>query len=360
MTGEGKSPDYYQVEDFVTEESFINFFFDLNRQDKAFWENWIYSHPEKTRQFEAAKQMLRNLSFSIDEVERNEQLARLKKAIDGEGSSDPKRRPVIGKLLQWGPPEIRKRTGKRNFVGIALFFLLVLGLGGYVLLSHMALDPAQLTQRSNDSAKPVVITLSDGTVVTLAPGSVFRYPATFDGQERKVYLDGEAQFHVSKDAAHPFKVYQGNIVATVLGTIFNVKKQVGDSVLMVELIEGRLKVETTNGPGLPVQSIMLSPDERAMYNTRSKDLHKEIWKSQSDLLKTVKSLSFRQNNFEQIASQIKADFGITLINNSHKKEWRFTGVFTNATAKEIIDNICLVEGLTNQVNGDSIIVNSLR
>jgi transmembrane sensor len=359
MTGDGKSPDYYQVEDFVTDESFINFFFDLNRQDKAFWENWIYSNPEKTRQFEAAKQMLRNLSFSIDEVERMEQLTRLKKAIDVESSGNPNSSPVFARTLGWRMPVIRKKTGKRNFAGIALPFVLALGLGGYVLLRHVAGDPAQLVERSNESAKPVVITLSDGTVVTLAPGSVFRYPAAFGDQDRKVYLDGEAQFHVSKDAAHPFKVYQGNIVATVLGTIFNVKKQVGDSVLMVELIEGKLKVETTKASGLPAQSIMLSPDERALYNTRNKNLHKEIWRSQLDLLKTVQSLSFRQNNFEQIASQIKADFGITLINNSHKKEWRFTGVFTNATAKEIIDNICLVEGLTNQYNGDSIIVNSL-
>jgi hypothetical protein len=96
-----------------------------------------------------------------------------------------------------------------------------------------------------------------------------------------------------------------------------------------------------------------------MYNSNNKNLHKEIWKSQPDLLRTMQKVLFRHDNFEEIASQIKTDFGIILINKSNKKDWRFTGEFTNATAKEIIDNICLVEGLSSQMNGDSILIKSL-
>jgi ferric-dicitrate binding protein FerR (iron transport regulator) len=353
MNGTGKSPENYQIEDFVTDESFINFFFQLNPRDIAFWESWILSHPENARQFEAAKQMLRNLSLSISEEERDQELSKLKKAIGDENFQDLKNIPSISKPLQW------KKTRRRKFARLLLPFLLLLAVAVYLLTNYFPNHPDQFLVKSNDSSKPIVITLSDGTIVTLAPQSVFRYPAEFGTKERKVYLEGEAQFHVSRDAAHPFKVYQGNIIATVLGTVFNVKKQAGDSVLLVELIEGKLKVEAGNDEGQPAQSIILNPDERAMYNSNNKNLHKEIWKSQPDLLRTMQKVLFRHDNFEEIASQIKTDFGIILINKSNKKDWRFTGEFTNATAKEIIDNICLVEGLSSQMNGDSILIKSL-
>ena len=125
-------------------------------------------------------------------------------------------------------------------------------------------QPEQLTEKYNDNEKPVVFTLNDGTVVTLAPHGVFRYPASFGNKDRSIYLDGEAQFQVARDDAHPFKVYSGEIVGTVLGTIFHVKKLRGDSVVSIELIKGKLKVETINTTGFAKQTILLIPDERVV------------------------------------------------------------------------------------------------
>ncbi|MCG8475776.1 MAG: FecR domain-containing protein [Cytophagales bacterium] len=48
--------------------------------------------------------------------------------------------------------------------------------------------------------------LSDGTRVQLNSRTTLRYPSSFSGRERKVYLEGEALFEVAKDKAHPFVV----------------------------------------------------------------------------------------------------------------------------------------------------------
>src|SRR5680860_299339 len=49
------------------------------------------------------------------------------------------------------------------------------------------------------------LTLSDGTHVHLNAGTSLKYPVKFlKGQQRKVFLNGEAFFGVSKDSLHPF------------------------------------------------------------------------------------------------------------------------------------------------------------
>lgn len=351
-----KLPGEYQTEDFVTDESFINYFFRLNREDELFWEKWLASHPEISQSAEAAKEMLRSLSLTVSDEEAEEELARLKKAINYDIQISEKKRPGIIRFLTWSKAPGVNKLKTKKLVKYGLPLLLVFIAAGYFLTRHVAMQPGQLTEKFNDSSKPIVFTLSDGTVVTLAPQSVFRYPAAFGNKERKVYLDGEAQFHVKRDEAHPFKVYEENVMATVLGTVFNVKKQSGDSVVLVELIKGKLKVETIDSTGVSTQSIILNPDERVIYIRHSQKLYKEKWQSQNDLPTQINHLVFRQNSFEDIAKQLKTAFGITVINQSKKKNWSFTGEFNNTSAINILESICIVEKLNYVIKGDTVII----
>ena len=160
-------------------------------------------------------------------------------------------------------------------------------------------------------------------------------------------MQGEAGFNVKRNEHFPFKVHAKNIVATVLGTVFNIKK-LGDSAIVVELLHGKLNVEVEDAT---LQPILLSPDENAVYVFHSKHFYKNTISSEFNV-------SFRQNSFEEIAARIKNVFGITVINQSDKKNWRFTGDFKNTTAKEIIENICLIKNLRSKVVGDTIVINN--
>ena len=64
--------------------------------------------------------------------------------------------------------------------------------------------------------------LADRTKVWLNSKSELRFPARFAGGEREVYLQGEAFFDVTSDAAQPFVVHLSGGKITVLGTRFNV------------------------------------------------------------------------------------------------------------------------------------------
>jgi transmembrane sensor len=358
MNVTGKSPENYQIEDFITDESFINYFFRLNGEDVSFWTKWLQAHPENAGRADLAREMLQNLSLTLPEEEFEAELGKLRKAIHADTESvapGPPGSPAIIRLLQGKRGNRRLRSRLMARLKYILPMSLILIAGAIFFLNRTSTEKSALIVKANDGNTPVVFTLGDGSVVTLAPQGVLRFPADFGKQERKVYLEGEAQFQVQRDGTQPFRVFAGGIVATVLGTKFNVNDQSRDSAVLVELINGRLRVETIPRSGLAVQSIVLEPDERVVYQRRLERIYKEKWQSQHDPA-LPERLLFRKNSFEEIARQIKAVYGVTVINRSGKENWRFTGEFAHATAKEIIENICLIEGLTSQVNEDTILI----
>lgn len=66
------------------------------------------------------------------------------------------------------------------------------------------------------------LTLSDGTKVWVNAMSELRFPTRFGETDRKVFLNGEAYFEVTRDTRRPFKVEVNGTVVEVLGTHFNI------------------------------------------------------------------------------------------------------------------------------------------
>lgn len=351
-----KNPENYQVEDFVTDESFTNYHFCLNASDQLFWERWRLNHPGKTAMVKEAKNILNMLSLKLPENEYKKELEQIREAINIEGVSVKGSRTSIVRLLDRDKIHAGRITKIRRAAAILVPLLLVLIIGGYFFTQRIQVNAKSLIQKHNSDNKALVFTLDDGTVVTLAANSTLKYPLKFKEKERKVYLQGEAVFQVNKDPNHPFKVYQDNVIATVLGTTFNVKKQAGDSVISVELLSGKLQVEAISSSGSLPQLILLEPNQRAVYVFHKQSLFKEVWKqnNEEDILNN--HLAFKQSSFEEIAGKIKNVFGVTVINESNNKAWSFTGEFKNTTAKEVIENICLVKKLSFEVKGDTFFI----
>lgn len=84
------------------------------------------------------------------------------------------------------------------------------------------------------------VKLSDGTKVWLNADSQLKTPIVFVGNERRVFLSGEAYFDVEKDVTKPFVVEtnMGNI--QVYGTEFNVRNYLSDNRLKTTLVEGSI------------------------------------------------------------------------------------------------------------------------
>lgn len=90
------------------------------------------------------------------------------------------------------------------------------------------------------------LTLSDGTKVILDAASAIRYPVTFDGNERRVEVQGQAYFEVAHDAKKPFFVTVKGQEIEVLGTHFNVNAYDDELDMRTSLLEGRVKITYRN------------------------------------------------------------------------------------------------------------------
>jgi len=104
------------------------------------------------------------------------------------------------------------------------------------------------------------LSLSDGTKVWLNSMTRLRYPVNFIGEQRKVYLSGEAYFEVAKDMGHPFIVNVDGMEVKVYGTRFNVNS-LEEGIVQTVLESGKVGV-TVLKTG---KEVILKPDEMAEF-----------------------------------------------------------------------------------------------
>lgn len=107
------------------------------------------------------------------------------------------------------------------------------------------------------------ITLEDSTEVWLNAASRLTYPESFDGQERRVSLEGEAYFKVAKDATKPFIVVSSSQEVRVYGTEFNVCAYSDEKDIRTTLVEGSISLRPINGNQ---SELMLTPGKQAIFD----------------------------------------------------------------------------------------------
>ncbi len=123
-----------------------------------------------------------------------------------------------------------------------------------------SLEGIQLVTLTTPRAGQYAVTLSDGTRVWLNAASELIYPTRFDGNERQVWVKGEAFFEVEHDKNKPFIVHANQQKVQVLGTKFNVYAYPDEIVQHTTLVEGAVLV---SGKGNE-QRLRLSPGQQAI------------------------------------------------------------------------------------------------
>ncbi len=108
------------------------------------------------------------------------------------------------------------------------------------------------------------IILADRTEVWLNAGSRLVYPSVFKGGKRKVQLQGEAFFKVSKDKSNPFFVETNHSTIKVLGTSFNVKAYPDEELEETVLVEGAVNLNL--GKTIFGKEIQLKPEQRVVVS----------------------------------------------------------------------------------------------
>lgn len=239
-------------------------------------------------------------------------------------------------LLEKRLPRLHRRTLSLRITAVAasVAVLCVLGWWTYYMFAPVPL------QTVSTLAETRSVMLPDQTEVVLNRYSSLTYPERFRGKDRKVKLQGEAYFEVSKDAAHPFKVEAEAVMVQVLGTHFNVEAYPEDTQVKTTLLEGSVAVSLI---GKVEERLVLSPSESAIYNKEEKSLtlHPEENASEEIVWRNG-TLLFKGIPLQEIARQLSNAFHTDIrIEDANLQNYRMTATFSDGeTLEEILSLLC--------------------
>lgn len=147
--------------------------------------------------------------------------------------------------------------------------------------------------------------LPDGSLVWINANSELKFPSHFNGNERRIFLKGEAYFEVAKMVDKPFFVQANQSTIRVLGTHFNVSAY--KDVVKTSLAEGSVEVQYggLNEIIIPGQSAEVRNE---IISVKSTDLVKDLaWKNNV--------FYFKRDNIIRIANQLKLWYDLEVVLN---------------------------------------------
>lgn len=375
----------YSVEDFVKDDYFQKWVLDSDRMTANFWTNWLSQNPDKKEEIQRAREAVRLLAGDEDQLTKADFDAMWQHIVENRNTAEKE---------MLNSPRRSTKNMRKIFIRIAAAILGLIALSSGLYMSRIfdtGENPKEhlntITLQLNDGTVKVIdedaqgtittgdgqiqaiqesktlvydnngqsnkgtmpefneltvpygktfrVKFSDGSYALLNAGSKLRYPVNFlEGQDRNVFLDGEAYFKVAKDSLRTFTVVTDHMNTEVYGTSFNVSSYKNENNTFTVLLEGSVGVYQPNNPkgGNPVKII---PGQRAVFEKGNIDVeqvnvHKyTAW--------TMGELNFIDDRFGQIVKELERHFNVEIVNRYEDlNDKRFTGTFTTESIEQIL------------------------
>lgn len=180
------------------------------------------------------------------------------------------------------------------------------------------------------------IILPDSTIAYLNSESALISPEKFTSTDRIVYLIGEAYFKVAPDNKKPFKVKTHLMTIEALGTEFAVLAYPKSNDIRTTLVEGCVKVETTDKTSVEHISKILYPNQQSYYTPDMDDIivcetNLNLYTSWID-----KKLTFENIPFESVIERLEIQFGKNINYSETLKEYNISAKFIHDESLEEI------------------------
>ena len=349
----------YTIPDLLTNESFLNFYFQKNENDVLDWEEWQEDDAERTALVKNAFQLLDKLSLKWDETEIKKQFSELENRI----STDS-----LVEMTEEKEPNLR--VSYRWWMAAAASFLLVLTVGlGYYVKNKTA---ERFAIENSDPNKSTIYTLTDGSTVTLKGKSKLSIAPDFNQTNRTVFLTGEAFFDVAKNADKPFLIYTGDIVTKVLGTSFTIKSPFidenteGGKKVEVEVVTGKVSVfkkdNTTKKGQLAENGVVITPNQKVTYLIEDEHFVTGIVDKPILLKEVAKQpelvvFKFEETPLSVVLKKLETAYGISiLLSNDKMNDCTMSVDLTKQPLLGKLDLICAILKAHYEVKGTNILI----
>lgn len=241
---------------------------------------------------------------------------------------------------------IRRNSFRRFLASMqraaAILLLPVLAAGGYFCFKYYTDEDESVNEQVELKTTAGMVSsavLPDGSRVWLNSNSSLTYPVRFSGDERKVFLSGEAYFDVKSDNGKKFIVSTSSMDVEVLGTEFNVDAYGEDGRdVRTALVSGSVRMSYADTSGVrhivrlsPGQMIVYDPDSDAVACMGINTETVTSWKDGRIVLDNT-SLA---DALRMIENRYNVRFMIT---NGDLLQNRYTGVFDSQRLDTVLEH----------------------
>lgn len=267
------------------------------QDDFRIMNEWMSVSPDNKRFLFAVEELFSKAKWEDDEERLEYAFQRLKSRIQSEVST-----------ASFEKHHIQKKFGIKMiipFIRYAAAVIFVAIIGG---LSYHWLNKEDRIEVSADS-KIKRIELPDGTKVWLNKGSYLSYSEKFSDDDRKVFLNGEAYFEVTRKPEKQLFVVESKMLNVVVrGTVFNMNSYSNGSKAEASLIEGEVLVETPDKDS----RIVLLPGQKAVFDNNSARLTVKETDASMDGVWRNDMLPFRNATIKDIADALKKLYNVDI------------------------------------------------
>lgn len=393
----------YSVEDFTQDINFINW---VNRGiGQKEWENFVRENPALLKDINTAKKIVLTLRYKTNDLQEDAVYESYKKIENFyKRHQQLKHTSLLRKLMQYAAIFVlflsigsvisifyfgrntvmyTEIAGSRSNINEAK---LTLSNGEEILLKKKQTDlqfnaagnQIKIDQDSiihynrkvetNALAQVVIpygmrsnILLSDGTKVWLNAGSKLIFPQKFSGENRKVFLKGEAFFDVYKNKDMPFIVSTDNMNITVHGTQFNIRNNDLENDLEVVLVEGAVSLKENSGINFFGNETKLNPNQKAVYIKANKKTNVESNVDVSYYISWKEGLlKFNQESILDIFKELSRFYNVRFVyESSIEMNKKISGKLDlKESLEDVLKVVSDVVPVTFRINKDEVIVNS--
>lgn len=203
------------------------------------------------------------------------------------------------------------------------------------------------------------LVLSDGTKVHLNAGTSLKYPIKFiAGENRQVFLDGEAFFDVTKDKTHPFVVNADELNVRVLGTHFNVSSYPEDDATDVVLVEGSVGLYKANENFDASKNTVLKPGFKGSFNKSNNKIHTKSVDPSLYISWMKGDLTFKNMAFKNIMKKLERHYDVTITNQNFKlSEEKFSASFKDQSIVKVLSYFSEIQGFNFKITNKHIVIN---
>lgn len=225
-----------------------------------------------------------------------------------------------------------RSIGSRSFVSssflkYAASILIVASAAFGIYLTQT--QPEEISIAANEIQQT---TLSDQTQITLNQNATIQYEEPFQNNERRVRLNGDAYFDVTKNAESAFVVEAGTAEVRVLGTRFYIN-QSSDERLEVNVEEGKVLVSYNE-----IHEIIAAGQSLSLNLTEVKAVIKEDQTGLTSFWKNRK-LIFDLTPIEEVVATVNQAYGSELVLDGDMEGCSLTVTFDNETVQNIVEVI---------------------